>query len=794
MLVLASAFMGHVACEAESLRAEAIDRGTSSNSALSIEAALESRRFVKDEHGHAIFASPERDRYVFELVSGNIKENGVVAELFSGTLDSFTSAEPKLVARLFTRGLGSNNDWFGSSGLTALGFNLPVWIDNRRIVMYWDDARDIRQVVALDTTSGDVQFLTRHPTHVIAFSRSLTGSLIYGARHDYSKGISSRDRTEGFTVNEGDAMGLLAGYADGIGMWDFMNDFDWWVASPSHTEPRKVISASVDVNRFPPADSYVPNTAPSHRFSPDGLYAIVEMTPKSVPENWGQYTDAFHRVRMQERTKNERGFFARQIQQLFVVAIATCEARPLWDAPYVAPGKRLSERMAWSPDGKSVALAPTFLPVKVHNTRALAGHSAAVVEIKTGIYVELPLAGFDPSSVVRVDWNRDDRIVLHLSAGDSRVLRRQSGRWILADPDRPQAAKRAERPVTLEVREDMNTPPRVYAVLKETNQDRLIFDPNPELKERFALGRVELIQWNDKEGRSWHGRLYYPAGYEKGRHYPLVVQLYEPATSDAFSLYGPQVGLGPGLSVFLAQPLASNGIAVLQAEYPDSNDLAPTALSELMRTRESVAAYEVAIDKLVTGGLVDRSKVGLIGWSHTGWTVEYAISNSKFPYAAAVAVDNKDGGYVQTALSGWMPGYGEALNGGPPFGSGLLAWMANSPGMRIDSIRTPLQLIVTGYNGSVGGSILWTGWEVFSRLRYLELPAELYVAPEIERGTHAPQNPHQLLAIQNRALDWWRFWLQDYEDSARTQNSQYMQWRKMRDQRAAAMNQADTPH
>jgi hypothetical protein len=37
-----------------------------------------------------------------------------------------------------------------------------------------------------------------------------------------------------------------------------------------------------------------------------------------------------------------------------------------------------------------------------------------------------------------------------------------------------------------------------------------------------------------------------------------------------------------------------------------------------------------------------------------------------------------------------------------------------------------------------------------------------------------------LHAIMNRNLDWFRFWLQDYEDPVPTKKAQYARWRKLR--------------
>jgi hypothetical protein len=45
---------------------------------------------------------------------------------------------------------------------------------------------------------------------------------------------------------------------------------------------------------------------------------------------------------------------------------------------------------------------------------------------------------------------------------------------------------------------------------------------------------------------------------------------------------------------------------------------------------------------------------------------------------------------------------------------------------------------------------------------------------------HVKVGPANKLWVQQRNLDWFRFWLQDYEDPAAGKREQYEQWRKLR--------------
>jgi dipeptidyl aminopeptidase/acylaminoacyl peptidase len=187
-----------------------------------------------------------------------------------------------------------------------------------------------------------------------------------------------------------------------------------------------------------------------------------------------------------------------------------------------------------------------------------------------------------------------------------------------------------------------------------------------------------------------------------------------------------------------------------------------------------VTAIQSAAEHLAKAGIVDRRRVGLMGHSATGRIIEWAIADAEFPYAAAIASDYADENYLQTALSN---NWDHTLGTTAPFGRDMETWLNYSPSFNVERVRTPLQLELMS---SSEGSLLWH-WEMFSRLKYLKKPVELYVLPDIRHGSHFAQNPRQLLALQGRAMDWWFFWLLDEEDPDPSKAAQYAQWRDLMD-------------
>jgi hypothetical protein len=280
--------------------------------------------------------------------------------------------------------------------------------------------------------------------------------------------------------------------------------------------------------------------------------------------------------------------------------------------------------------------------------------------------------------------------------------------------------------------------------------------------------------------------LFRPVGQAPER-VPLVIQTNagERLNSQLFTLYGGGGGApatGPGLSIFLAQILSGRGIAVVHDILPVDNDLVrPTGGTRLDYNLPNFEAYESLAEHLVRIGIVDRERVGIAGFSNRAWHVQRMLAFSDFPFAAAVASDGINGGYLRAAISGWSSGQGLELNGAAPFGAGFEQWLENSPAFNVERFRAPLLLQRTGSVGGVAAPLF--EWETFSRLRHLGLPVELYIAPQSESGSHTPQNPSQLLAVQQRTLDWWLYWLKDEVDPDPTKAQQYRAWNELRLQR-----------
>ena len=177
-----------------------------------------------------------------------------------------------------------------------------------------------------------------------------------------------------------------------------------------------------------------------------------------------------------------------------------------------------------------------------------------------------------------------------------------------------------------------------------------------------------------------HAGLYFPIGYVPGKKYPLVVQTHG---FDPKSFWID----GSFTTAFAAQALASRGFLVLQV--PDVHDWDETSAeaSNMAETLERAVEY---VDGL---GCLDRDHLGIIGFSRTGLYTHYLLAHSKLHFEAAIVADGSDGGYSQYLqflnAHQFTASDSELINGGMPFGSGLLYWLRGSPEFFLDRVKTP---------------------------------------------------------------------------------------------------------
>jgi dipeptidyl aminopeptidase/acylaminoacyl peptidase len=516
--------------------------------------------------------------------------------------------------------------------------------------------------------------------------------------------------------------------------------------------------------------------------SPDGRYVVTALTVSNVPPEWETlYPPPFpafpYRVRAGPQNPNAfKG--QRDISEYVLVDLASGKITPLSHAPIGNTAGWVGMSYAdWSSDGKSIVLSDTFLPPSTEGTGDQPNWPCvAVADVVTGHLTCLERlkerTKDDEQEAWRIDdvhfvsGNKGKVIVRYL--GHEPVIHVQSGDGSWKTEATASVPGSKKHPINASIKQDLNHSPVLIATDRQTLSYRIIWNPNKQLKD-IEMGQVSVFKWKDKTGRDWVGGLYRPPDYVPGKRYPLVIQTHgfdeqEFRPSGAFT------------TAFAAQELAAVGFAVLQLED------CPSGAAEEGSCQ--VAGYEAAVERLTAEGLVDPDRIGIIGFSRTCYYVLAALTTSTLHFRAASITDGVNFGYLQylTSINSSGSGFAHEANmiiGAPPFGAGLEEWLKRSPDFNLHKVTAPLLIV------ALGRSSVLSMWEPYAALRFLSKPVDLLVLKDAE---HILSNPAARMASQGGTVDWFRFWLQDYEDQDPAKSEQYKRWEVIRGQRDSVTN------
>jgi dipeptidyl aminopeptidase/acylaminoacyl peptidase len=225
-------------------------------------------------------------------------------------------------------------------------------------------------------------------------------------------------------------------------------------------------------------------------------------------------------------------------------------------------------------------------------------------------------------------------------------------------------------------RSDGDRPNEVYVAGRDLADARAVTKLNPQL-DGVALTHSELVRYRDADGKTLYGVLYYPYGYEPGKKYPLVAEVYETFFDNGFN---ENMNLLAGRGWFAFHPSVD-----LEIGYPGES------------WAKGVTA---AINTLEDRGLVDGTKLGVEGTSYGGYATNLLITQTN-RFAAAVNISGKVNiiSFLGDSPKIGTRNYSAAENGQDRIGATLweapMKYIQHSAIMFADRIRTPL-LMLTG--------------------------------------------------------------------------------------------------
>jgi hypothetical protein len=510
--------------------------------------------------------------------------------------------------------------------------------------------------------------------------------------------------------------------------------------------------------------------------SPDGKSLITTLPVADVPLSWETlYAPPYPSDPFRIHAGHQDVQKGSSVHRYVRIDLRTGATRALTDGPVSSDaGWWADGNPSWSSDGQAIVLPGVFIAGKDDKPSRpcvavfeLASESFTCVEMLRGErekdYYAVGYTRFDSGDKNQVQVFFLDP--LQKSERGTEYKRTADGTWhVTGRFEGPHEI--GQNRIEVFVKQSLNDPPRLIATDKQTS--RIIWDPNPQLK-GIELGEAIVYSWRDKGGRTWKGGLFKPPDYKEGQRYPLVIQTHGFTESE----FRPS-GVFP--TAFAARALAGVGMVVLQMGPVQAGDQCPVQTPD--EDPCVVSGYQAAIKQLLSDGLVDEERVGIIGFSRTCLTVMKVLTSNAFPIKAASITDGVMATYMQSMLTvdfkeNLIPKFAQDVIGAPLFGEGLQEWFKRSPSFNLDKVNVPLMVVGEG----PGSVIIWV-WEPYAGLRLLHKPVELVM---LNTDEHVLTNPKVRMASQGGTVDWFRFWLQGYEDPDPRKNEQYMRWRGLKE-------------
>jgi dipeptidyl aminopeptidase/acylaminoacyl peptidase len=444
----------------------------------------------------------------------------------------------------------------------------------------------------------------------------------------------------------------------------------------------------------------------------------------------------------------------------------------------------------WSPDSGSFLISAQSPVGSQSETQDQSEHRGSIhlfrVHVMDGRAEEVAVHLANPVEQP-LFWSRNGEVLVQTKNDEITRFADQNGAW--------QNASSAHIPLRGLVREIATDGKSVVGVVESPTIPPEVFSYdydhesvihrlalNPRFQQLTIAPAVEL-DWQTSTGYAVHGLLFVPPSYVRGTRYPLVIQT-KPTTGqfvcdsgqDHYPAFAPQPIANAGMMY-----LIRNGSESIEDQIANAPAGYPGGIGEAAFHMD---VWDSAVAKLAADGMVEPEKVGIIGFSRSGWYTEFILSHSKVRYRAATVADNVQyslGEYWLLHSDSTMRGW-ETIYGGPPYGPTLRNWLRYSVSFNADKIHTPLLMEEMGYgvtddNEQMPPLNLIQNYELFTGLNRLHRAVELYYYPYEQ---HQPDHPQARLESLQRNLDWYSFWLMGSEREKPEDREQYDRWRSLR--------------
>lgn len=244
----------------------------------------------------------------------------------------------------------------------------------------------------------------------------------------------------------------------------------------------------------------------------------------------------------------------------------------------------------------------------------------------------------------------------------------------------------------------------------------------------WKVAQSEVISWKSKDGATIEGVLHKPKNYDPSKKYPLLVMIH-----------GGPTGIDtptpvPGYVYPVLQWL-DKGCLVLRPNYRGSAGYGEAFRSLNVKNLGVGDMWDVmsGIDYLDKKGIIDKTKMGSMGWSQGGYISAFLTTNTDVFKAISVGagISNWMTYYVNTDIHPFTRQYLKAT----PWSDELI-YKKTSPITNINKAKTPTLI----QHGELDKRVpIANAYELLQGLRDRNVPAELIVYKGFGHGITKPK-------------------------------------------------------
>ncbi len=476
------------------------------------------------------------------------------------------------------------------------------------------------------------------------------------------------------------------------------------------------------------------------------LHVVTVATKASAPLTAGAFVvGAFDwspdgtRIAFDHRLNNDAG--SSGSADISVVEVATGRVTPLvtLDGPDSNP--------KWSPDGRQIAFQSAMAkPFYFFQNGALAvvGAGGGTPESLTSRFDENPsLVAWTDAGIFFSAAQRTWAYLYRLEPSSRQVaMHRGREDWIgqawAVTPSGTRTAFIASGPREF---------PDVYAApVATTPAATKLSDLGAQVASWPAHGR-EVVRWKSQDGAEIEGVLHKPSDFQAGRRYPLLVVIHGGPTGVSRPVpYG-------SASFYPIDGWLAKGALVLEPNYRGSAGYGEAFRSLNVRNLGIGDAWDVlsGIDALVAQGLVDKDRVGSMGWSQGGYISAFLATRHADRFKAlsvGAGISNWVTYYVNTDIHPFTRQYLKATPWSEP-----KIYADTSPMTYITQAKTPTLI----QHGDKDQRVpIPNAFELYQGLQDQKVPVELMIFRGFGHGLDKPKANR---AAMQQNWDWFNRYL-----------------------------------